>query len=171
MSLSPAFEISQTNGQSSIMTVTDTSTGSDGAINKRRVYAQKIDGTYLVEDGTTTDYELWDYSDGAIALDILDKDYALSVKVEWVNNANVVLYTLTQTFGLTLHNEAHDYGLTSLLSSNPYLLNEGNFFKNKSDLRVLIDSGNTALEYNDRTAAQLCYDQATAIRLQSPLSF
>jgi hypothetical protein len=39
-----------------LIVITDTSTGTDAAITSRRVYMRKSDGTYLVEEGTTTNY-------------------------------------------------------------------------------------------------------------------
>ena len=79
----------------------DTSTGTDAAITTRKVYLQKSDGTYLVTSGTTTDYMLWPKSSGnTISYDVLDKDYALTITVEWVSATStigdyVVLYSKT----------------------------------------------------------------------------
>ena len=67
-----------------LIVITDTSTGTDAAITSRRVYMRKSDGTYLVEEGTTTNYELFPLATGnIISYDVLDKDYALTITVEW----------------------------------------------------------------------------------------
>lgn len=171
MALSASVAISQTKGLPSILTLTDNSTGSDGTVTYRRVFIQTANGTYLVKNGTTTTYETWLYSASAIDLDLLDKDYALTILVKWYNAGNAELYSFTTKVGVTLYNEAFDYGLTQLLSGNPLLVNDGNYFKNKSDLRTYIDSGNSAVIYADLYNAQLCYDQATQIRLKSQFSF
>ena len=82
MALTPLFTSSQTVGLPNIITITDTSTGSDVLVTQRRVYLIKQDGTYLVPVGTTTDYIVWDYADVSIDIDALDKDYCLNVKVD-----------------------------------------------------------------------------------------
>jgi hypothetical protein len=46
----------------------------------------------------------------------------------------------------TLYNETFDYGLTTMLSANPLLINDNSFWGNKVKLREAIDSGNQALE-------------------------
>ena len=55
MPLVPNFTASQFSGTPSIITLTDTSTGSDVTIAKRRVYLLQSNGTFLVPTGTTTD--------------------------------------------------------------------------------------------------------------------
>lgn len=83
-----------------------------------------------------------------------------------------VLYSTSGTYGLTGYNEDFDYQLTSLMASNPLLVNDNYFFKHKSDLRLFIDSGNQAIERaGDIVNAQLCYDQATELRTNSQYYF
>lgn len=55
----------------------------------RKIYLEKVGGTYLVPDGTTTDYIDWPLSDGATKTltDILDRDYSLSMLVEWESSS------------------------------------------------------------------------------------
>ena len=50
------FSVSQTLGEESIVTITDTSTGADAAITQRRVYLITSQGEYLVESGNTGTY-------------------------------------------------------------------------------------------------------------------
>lgn len=172
MALTVSFSVSQTSGESSVVTITDTSTGSDVAVTQRRVYLRKSDGTFLVPDGTTTDYVEWDYADSSIDIDCLEKDMALEITCEWLNVSDVVVYDASDTYGLTMYNETFDYGLTTVLASNPLLVNDNSFKQNKSDLRVYIDSGdNAAVRSSDIVSAQLCYDQATWIRLNSVYYF
>jgi hypothetical protein len=172
VALSPAFTVAQTVGNPSVLVITDTSTGSDGTITQRRVYLQKADGTYLVPDGTTTDYIEWALADTEIEIDALDKDYGLSILVEWLNVSDVVVEDLEDEYALSLYNETFDYGLTQLLAVNPLLINDNNFWNNKSDLRTLIDSGNQAIAYGgDIFACQQCFDKATELRLDSEYYF
>lgn len=154
------------------MTITDTSTGSDVAVTQRRVYLAKDDGTFLVPEGTATDYIEWSYADASIDIDALEVDSAILITVEWLNVSDAVLYALSDNVGFTSFNEDFDYQLTQMLSGNPLLINDANFFQSKSDLRTNIDSGNQAiLRADDIYGAQQCYDRATNIRLLSQYYF
>ena len=86
MPFNPSFTAEQLYETPSILRVTDTSTGGDANIAGRRVYLRKDDGDYLVPNGTTTDYIEWDITESYIDIDVLDKDYALETKVEWIEN-------------------------------------------------------------------------------------
>ena len=75
-------------------------------------------------------------------------------------------------YGFTEYNEMFDYGLTQMLTANPLLINDNDYFPHKSDLRTSIDSGNQAIIYaQDLFAAQQCYDRATNLRLSSQYYF
>jgi hypothetical protein len=174
--MTPNFSTSQTLGVPSSINIVDTSIDIDPAITSRRVYLQKADGTYLVQEGTTTDYEFWALADISITLDVLNKDYALLVTVNWIDDTTIpnptVVATKQYVLGFTLYNETFDYQLTQVLSGNPLVINDRNFFANKSKLRVAIDSGNQALYFAvDLYSGQRCYDEATNLRLNSPYFF
>lgn len=173
MPLVQNFSTSQTLGLPSVITFADTSTGSDTDVSSRRIYMQTSSGSFLVEEGTLTDYESWSISVSGISLNVMPvKDYALLITVEWLNSSNVVLYRKQSTVGFTLYNETFDYQLTQILSGNPLLINDNSFFKNKSELRECIDSGNQAVSLaGDTVAAQQCYDRATNLRLKSQYYF
>jgi len=171
MSLTANFATSQTYGVPDSINFVDTSTGTDGAITSRRVYMKTSANTYLVEEGTTTTYEVWDYADSTITLSVLPKDYALEITVQWMAGTTVV-YTKVYNLGFTLYNETFDYQLTQVLTGNPLVINDNNFFPNKSDLRVNIDGGNQAIFFaTDIFSAQQCYDRATNLRLGSQYYF
>lgn len=179
MSFSPNFSTSQTLGFPDSINFTDTSDGDATGIYSRRIYLATAASTYLVEPGTTTDYNEW----GVIPVDtidpttitlsnVLDKDYALQVTVQWMNQFNNPEYTVSKLIGFTFYNENFDYQLTQILAGNPLIINDNNFFPNKSKLRTCIDAGNQAVEYGiDIFNAQECYDQATNLRLQSVYYF
>jgi hypothetical protein len=168
----PLFSYSQPVGAPEIVALEDVSTGTDANITQRRVYLQKYDESYLVPDGTDTDYEEWAWADDTIEIDALDKDYALLVIIQWLDASDVVLYTASERIGFTQFNEEFDYQLTQLQAGNPVLINDGRFFQLKSDLRTEIDSGNQAISLVvDLYGAQLCYDAATAIRLKASTLF
>lgn len=195
MSLSVDFSTSQTLGYPESINFVDLSTGSDSRVNSRRVYLRTAASTYLVADGTTTVNDSGGELQGAaftewaidmpntldplttVLSDVLDKDYALQVIVEWVSvedsiETAVAQYSTTKLIGYTFYNENFDYQLTQILAGNPLIINDNNFFPNKSKLRTCIDSGNQAIEYGiDIFNAQECYDQATNLRLQSVYYF
>lgn len=172
MAFAEDFTATQTLGLPSKILFTDTSTGSDGSIASRAIYLQKADGTFLVPAGTSTDYIVWAYADSTITVDVLDKDYALNITVEWRDSSGTVLYSKNLLQGETLYNETFDYSLSQLMVANPYLINDNNFFQNKSDLRTYIDGGNNAILYaSDQETAQRCYDEATDLRTGSQYYF
>lgn len=161
-----SFLATQTVGEESTVTITAVVTGTDAAVTQRRVYLQTDTGDFLVPTGTSTDYIQWVISASTIAIDALgDSDRALRIYVEWLNVSNVVLYDSEQFVGLTLWNESFDYLTTQLISGNPLLMNDNNFWPNKSKLRTLIDAGNNAISFaSDLYNAQQCYDAATELR-------
>lgn len=174
MALSVNFSTAQVAGAPSEIVFTDTSTGSDGTITKRRIYMQKSDGTFLVQTGTTTEYEEFNGFPGttSITLDVLDQDEALTITMQWLTAGNTVVYDKVLTRGFTLYNEDFDYGLTQLCRANALLINDNNFWSNKSLLRTYIDSGDQALtQASDTDLAQICYNLATGLRNDSQYAF
>jgi len=168
--LTPLFTVSQPNATT--IRLTDTSTGADAAITQRRVYLQQADGSYLVPTGTTTDYIYWNYLDASIDIDVLNTDYALLILVQWLNVGNTVLYSKNGLYGFTWYNENFLYTLTQFQQNNPTVLQDTNYFNNKSKVRVLIDSGDQAIVWgNDITNAQENYDAASYFRLNENLFF
>ncbi len=168
-----SFVASQTAGEESSVTLTSVTAGTDVLVTGRRVYFIMDDGTFLVEEGVTTEYNVWALATNPITLDVLGtSDKACRVVVEWVDANGGVLYDSTQYLGFTLFNETEDYSQTQLMAANPLLVNDNNFWKNKQLLRTLIDSGNNAIEFaSDLYNAQLCYDAATEIRNNSQYLF
>jgi hypothetical protein len=174
MPLQQNFTCSQTAGLPSKITFTDTSSGSDVAVTQRRIYIQTPAGDFLVEDGTATEYEVWGGFPGttSIVLDVLLKDWALTLTVQWLDVSGNILYDKTIKSGFTLYNETFDYQLTQMLSGNPLLINDNRFFELKGEIRTLIDSGNNAIELaSDVFGAQQCYNLATDLRVDSEFYF
>jgi len=167
MPLTPSFSVSQTVGNPSVIVVTDTSTGSDGAVTSRRVYLEDYEGNYVVPSGVTTNYIPWPLSSPTISIDCLTEDAALQVTVQWLNVSNTVLYSSSSLEGFTLYNETFYYSLTqaqAMVSNPSYIAQDTNYYNNKMKLRLFIDSGNQAISIgNDITSAQICYDSATFI--------
>ncbi len=173
MPLTPNFSVSQSPGSPEDVTFEDTSTGSDGAITSRRIYVQQSDGDFVVEEGTTTEYELWPLPLGTgITLDLLTQDIGARITVQWLDSGNAVLYDKTLYVGLNGFNRDFDYQLTQNVASNQMLMNDNNFWANKNLLQTFIDSGDDAIERaSDINACQQCYNRATNLRLNAQYLF
>lgn len=164
----PDFTAVQVAGLPSQILFTDTSTGTDGAIVSRTIEMETDDGSFLVPQGTTTDYIVWALANTTKTVDALDKDYALILTVKWLDINGDTRYEKSILRGETLFNETFDYYLTQMMTANKSLIDDNNFFPNKSLLRTYIDSGDQAiLLASDQTNAQICYDEATKLRLGS----
>lgn len=172
MAFVPLFTVSQPIGAPSNVTLSDVSTGSDVDIVGRKVYISTWNGSYLVESGVSTDYETWLLADTSITLNLLPYDEAVRIVVEWISVTNVVLYDKVGYYGLVQFNEEFDYGLTQNVAANPLLINDNSFWMNKLKLRILIESGNNAIEnVSDIYSAQQCYNLATELRNESQYYF
>lgn len=161
MALSPDFATTQTYGYPSRINFQDTSTGSDGAISARRIYLQDKAGNYIVEEGTTTNYEVWPYADSTITLDVLLKDYALNVRVDWVNSGGTVLYTKTVLTLYALYVITFYINLTKYMSANRKLKDNANFYFNFIKLLCSIKQAQDAvLLMDDISSAQAALTRA-----------
>jgi hypothetical protein len=164
MPLVPNFTASQYSGTPSVITLTDTSTGSDVTIASRRVYLLQANGTFLVPAGNTTDYILWDLVDTSISIDVLSQDTALSITVQWMSGINTVVTSKTISFAFTAYNETFYYGLTESQVANSNLTASTNWYQTKLILRVEIDSADQAITFaSDIYSAQAALNRATFI--------
>jgi hypothetical protein len=165
------FTATQIIGEPSEIIITSVVVGTDVAVTKMRAYLTKVDATTLVEEGTSTAYEEWTYTTGvANTIDALDKDYCLSIVVQWLNVSNAVLYTKTTLVMVSLYNEEFYYELTQSQSANTNLLSNKNYYENKMKLRVELDSAAQAVSYGgDQFGGQSCLDRATYLRLNEQL--
>src|SRR6185503_356101 len=158
------FTTAQIVGFPSQIVFTDTSTSPDGSVTDRRIYLAKYDGTFLVPVGNSGQFIDWPIASNPITVDCLDKDYALLMTAQWLYNDGSIQYSKIILAGFTLYNETFDYYLTQMMAANPLLINDNDFWNNKSTLRTDIDAGNQALSLaSDQTNAQLCYDLATKL--------
>ena len=176
MALSVSFSATQTPGLPGNIIFTDLSTGTDVLVTGRRIYIQGTDGDYVVLEGNTNEYSTWGSFPSVSTITLEDilptQDIAARVVVEWVDVSGNVMYNSTQYIGFTCYNEDLDYSLTQNVTGNQLLINDNNWFGNKNKLRLLIDSGNKAIERNsDIASAQICYDLATEIRINKAYYF
>jgi hypothetical protein len=164
MPLSPNFTASQNSGTPNLIFLTDTSTGSDGTITKRRIYLLQSNGTYLVPAGTVTDYIEWALVDVTTSLNVLIQDTALSITVQWLTSVNVVVANKTTSFAFTAYNETFYYGLTESQVANANLTASTNWYQTKMILRVELDSAYQAISFaSDIFSAQAALNRATFI--------
>jgi len=175
MALTPNFTTTQTPGAPEDINFEDLSTGTDGAVTKRRIYVQTSNGDFLVASGNSNQYSDWPNfpTDTTITIsDILVKDVGARVVVQWLDVSNNILYDKTRYFGFTCFNEDFDYETTQNVAGNQLLMNDNNFWFNKSLLRTYIDSGDNAIERaSDINAAQQCYNLATELHTDSQYLF
>jgi hypothetical protein len=164
MAISPSFTASQNSGTPNIIFLTDTSTGTDVTIAKRRIYLLQSNGTYLVPTGTTTDYINWALADTTISLNVLIQDTALSITVQWLTSSDVVVANKTTSFAFTAYNETFYYGLTESQVANANLTASTNWYQTKMILRVELDSAYQAISFaSDIFSAQAALNRATFI--------
>lgn len=159
--LTPNFTASQNSGSPETCTFADTSTGSDVNISQRRIFLLQANGEYLVESGTTTDYEEWAYAQSSISLDVLTQDTALLVTVQWLDVSNVVLYTKTIAFGFDAFGQNFFYSLSDgqVAITFPPIILSTDYYKNKVQFYCYLISAAQAITYaSDITKAQCAYD-------------
>lgn len=157
------WSASQNYGDITILTLTDTSTGSGSGITGRLIYLRKFNGDYLVPDGTTTDYIYWPYVAGTgdtIDIDVLDKDYCLDISVIFYSGSTTYSTKTILTL-FTAYSELFLRQLTQAQAAKPRLLTDTNFWENKFTLRTLVDDAEQAvLSLNDQQIATYCLDKA-----------
>lgn len=162
MPLTPNFSVSQTGLSPSVVTLTDDSTGGDVSVTQRRVYFQTSTGDYLVQSGTTTQYEPWSYADSSASFDILSTDQSLSITVQWLDVTDVVLYTLTQVFCFPQYNKNFFYFLIQNQALTPSILQDATYFSNIATYWMNIIGAINAIEIGaDIAASQNCLNRAT----------
>ena len=171
MAITVSFTVSQTVGSPADINLVDTSTGSDVTAANRRIYLVDSQGQYLTENFTTsstTAYTEWPIADGnSLTLtDVLSQDMAISVTLTYVTSGGASVATDTELEGFTLYNETFYYSLTQAQAQQntppPTIIQDTNYYMNKTILRTLIDSGNNAITLGtDISSAQNCYNMAT----------
>jgi len=160
MPITPNFSTTQLYTDITVLTITDTSSGSDVGLTGRFVYLRKYDGTYLVPSGTTTSYVFWPIGSVSFDIDCLDKDYVLDITVIWLSGSTQS-YTKVILSPFTAYSELFLRSLTQAQASNPALIGNKNFWGSKCKLRTLIDDVAQAVDtLNDQTAASFALVEA-----------
>jgi hypothetical protein len=161
MPIVPNFSTSQAAGNLGAMTITDTSTGSDGTLTGRIIRLREYDGTYLVPTGYTVNFISWPIGSSSLTVeDLLDKDYCLDITVTFYAGSTAA-YTKTILTLFTGYSDVFLRQLTQNAGANRGLIAKKNFYNSKNELRTLIDDAAQAVELlNDQTIAQFCLDDA-----------
>lgn len=158
MPLVPSFTVAPTSNPAQLL-LTDTSTGSDGAITDRQIILLNTAGNPIV--GSID----WPIAQSSITIQPLTSDIALNVQVNWNNNVGTPLYTKSQLFAAVQYAEQFFYSLTQqqAATTNLNILNDLPYFTNKSKLRLFIDSAIQAIS----TGADI-YSSQFSISLYQP---
>lgn len=166
MPLTPNFSAGQNPLTPNIIVLTDTSSGSDGAITQRRVFVQDSYGNYLVETGNTANYTQWDIADSSISLNVLSHDLAGFVTVQWLDINDAVVETLTQSEAFAAFGKQFLYYLVQLQGLTPTIPSDNNYNSNVAILWTAILGGiNAVVVNNDVSAAQNSFDRARYMQL------
>ena len=161
MSFVQNFSVSSNITTPSVITLTDTSSGTDGSITGRYVYVQTHDGTYLTPTGNSGNGINWTLPSGATkTIDCMDKDYALNITVFWIGGSTI-LYQKTILAEFNAYARTYRYKLLKAQANNPSIINNANFFNVLSNLTTYIDGANEAVTLGgDITLSQLCNSKA-----------
>ena len=166
MSYIASFTATQYVSVPNLIVFNDTSTGTDAAIKSRRVYMQQSNGAYLVESGVTPpDYEVWSLAVGnTISYNVLNKDYALNITVQWLGITDNILYSSTVSYGFSTYAKIYNTKLSKAQVSSPSLLDGDNWLSTKFALNTYIKAADDAISLGAGIAiAQLSLNKAKFI--------
>lgn len=172
MALTVSFTASQPASDESVVSLVDTTVGTDVTITKRRVYLQKDDGMYLVPDGTLTDYIAWSGYPGttSINIDALDKDYAIYITIQWLTAGDVVTYTSSLLVLCKRYADLFAYGLIDSQASNDKLITHANYYLNEVKLYCCIQEAVKAVANGKIASAQAALNRAKLL-IDNPSNF
>jgi hypothetical protein len=164
MAFNGSFAVSQ-GADISQFTLTDNSTGTDAGLTGRRIYLLTTDGTTLVPEGNTLEYIDWPLVatiGDTITIDVLEKDYAITIFVTWVSSAPLASpssyeYTYMQLF--SGYTNQFLYGLIQKMAANPLLSSDKNFYYNLSKVYTDLDNATLAVANSDQYSAQMALDR------------
>jgi hypothetical protein len=162
MPLTPLFGVTQSASDNSRITITDSSTGSDGAISSRKIFIQLANGNYLTEDGEVAAATAinWSYADSSTAISVLPRSEAPAITVQWLNSGGTVLYSKTIKYCLNLADYMFLLGLTMQQVANNSITQDKDWYANKMQMIVNANDAENAIEYaNDITLAQNALDR------------
>lgn len=151
MPLSVSISATQSIAYPNLITLTDSSTGSDGTITIRRVYIRTSTGTYLTDgqvESSSPSYTEWPYADATIQLDVLTEASSVEITVQWLAGSTVV-YTYTDTFCFDLQDYVFALGILSNQTGSPGVLQDTNYYNNFMQFIVNLFCAETAITKAD----------------------
>lgn len=141
MAFNSAFTITPT-ADASTFILTDSSTGSDGNLTGRTIYLIQTSGAYLVFPIP------WPIGQSSITLNLLQQDIALNIRVDWSSSSPLPspsTYTYSQIYAFVGYGQLYVYQLTQYQTSKPTVIDDSNYYSNKSKLITEIDSALSAI--------------------------
>lgn len=162
MALVPNFTASESLGLPEQVQLTDTSTGSDGAIASRRVSFRLANGNYLIEPSTTVTTETfvaWNLADTTKVFTILSKSQAVSITVQWLDAGGVVLYEKVILWDFDLYDYLYGWELLQYQTTKPEVVNDQDYYGRKIKLIVNIWDSENATLFGDIYSAQAALDR------------
>jgi hypothetical protein len=172
MPFSQNFTVAQTSANPAFVIITDTSTGSDPAIDSRRIFITDCFGNYIVPSGTTTSFIPWALANNPISLNILTQDAAVNIKVEWLDSADNVLYELNNNYCLSEFNKQFLYYLIQLQSQTYNIIQDNNYWGNVGIFWTNIIGAINSVEIGDDIfASQACLSRATNMQTNEAYYF
>lgn len=161
----PNFSVAQTPSAPGVLKFVDTSTGTDGSIDDRRIYIVTYNNTYLVPSGVTTNYTTWNFPDPDILINVLTEDISATVKVDWVNAFGAVLYTKSVNYCFAEFNKQFFYYLIQLQAHNYNVIQDNYYWGNAGIYWTNITGAINAITIgNDIGASQACLNRANMMK-------
>lgn len=155
MALTPLMSISITADPSAVV-VHDDSTGSDGAIATREIIFTQTDSTIL----GNSPYAFPLSAGTSITVNPLDKDYALTITLNFLDSGGVVLYTTNEIFVFTQYALLFLESLTQQQIADINIVDDQNFIQNKFNLFQEVKSAQNAIDFGQSVkAAQSCVNR------------
>lgn len=146
---SVSISTAQALGTPSVIVLTDDHVGTDATIVTRRVYLRATPTRWLYEtqqSSATETYTNWPIADGAtISLDVLTEASTLEITVDWLNGANVAVYTYTIPAAIFPNQDyIFQLGVLADQTSAPGVLQDLNYYNNLMQFIVNLDNAEVA---------------------------
>lgn len=159
------FSVAQTPANPKYIVLTDTSEGLVGVVS-RRIYVQDCFGNYIVPTGNpNTQYIVWELTNNPISIDLLTKDIAANIKVEWMDDEGGegnVLYELDNNYCLPEFNKQFLYYLVQLQANSYSIIQDTRYWDNVAIFWTnIIGAINAVQNGNDIFGSQVCLDRAS----------
>ncbi len=127
MPLSASFTATQSLADPNLITFLDTSTGTDGTITNRKIYARAANGNWLPGESTSQVSTDWTYTDISTIVPLITQTTSPSIRVDWLAGSTVV-YTVTNTFCFNLYDYLFGLQILQGNTSSPDQVQDSAYF-------------------------------------------